>query len=348
MFRSEPMSLCQLLIPFEAIYTTIAELGESGCMQFTDLNTNLHITQRSFFNEVLRCDELQRRLNYIAQQITKAELQLPEAPEDDDDGYNEPAAPNARQINEMEAQLEQVELELQELSRNGADIKRNYQELNEHKTVLEQLENFFVERASLNEVEKYLYYVTGVMPLEHYFSLERMIWRVTMGNVFFRRTDVMEEISDNNKQSNPRAVFVAFFHGEQLKERVFKICSGYHVVNHPCPLDANERAQLLTEIKVRMADMQLVLSQTDDHRNGVLRRAALYMHNWRTQLIKMQSIYHTMNNFSMDVSKKCLVGEGWTPSSDLEQLKAALQRGTQKAESSTPTIFQVVQPSVET
>jgi hypothetical protein len=40
-FRSETMSLCQLFIQPEAAYSSVAELGEAGCVQFRDVSSQL-------------------------------------------------------------------------------------------------------------------------------------------------------------------------------------------------------------------------------------------------------------------------------------------------------------------
>lgn len=42
MFRSEEMSLCQLFVQPEAIYSTVAELGEIGIAQFKDVSIFLY------------------------------------------------------------------------------------------------------------------------------------------------------------------------------------------------------------------------------------------------------------------------------------------------------------------
>lgn len=41
MFRSEKMSLCQIFLQPEAAYASLAELGESGCVQFRDVSEKL-------------------------------------------------------------------------------------------------------------------------------------------------------------------------------------------------------------------------------------------------------------------------------------------------------------------
>lgn len=39
---------------------------------------------------------------------------------------------------------------------------------------------------------------------------------------------------------------------------------------------------------------------------------------------KMKAIYYTLNLFNVDVTKKCLIGEGWIPVGDVEVVRNAL------------------------
>jgi V-type H+-transporting ATPase subunit a len=43
---------------------------------------------------------------------------------------------------------------------------------------------------------------------------------------------------------------------------------------------------------------------------------------------KMKAIYHTLNMFNMDVTKKCLIGECWVPVEDLQAVRQALAEGS--------------------
>ena len=62
LFRSEPVSRCQLILQSEAAYNCIAELGELGLVQFVDLNPDVSSFQRKFVAEVKRCEEMERKL----------------------------------------------------------------------------------------------------------------------------------------------------------------------------------------------------------------------------------------------------------------------------------------------
>jgi len=42
---------------------------------------------------------------------------------------------------------------------------------------------------------------------------------------------------------------------------------------------------------------------------------------------KMKAIYHTLNMFNMDVTKKCLIAECWVPVQDLAGVRKALADG---------------------
>lgn len=43
---------------------------------------------------------------------------------------------------------------------------------------------------------------------------------------------------------------------------------------------------------------------------------------------KMKAIYYTLNLFNVDVTKKCLIGEGWIPIQDVESVRNALTQAS--------------------
>ena len=43
---------------------------------------------------------------------------------------------------------------------------------------------------------------------------------------------------------------------------------------------------------------------------------------------KEKAIYHTMNLFSLDITSKCLVAEGWCPVADLSTIQQSLLRSS--------------------
>ena len=74
--RSEEMALCQLIIPAEAAHQSISLVGEVGLFQFKDLNKDKSAFQRTYANQVKRCDEMLRKLRFFSDQMLKADIMV--------------------------------------------------------------------------------------------------------------------------------------------------------------------------------------------------------------------------------------------------------------------------------
>uniref|UniRef100_A0A1B6D6J7 V-type proton ATPase subunit a n=1 Tax=Clastoptera arizonana TaxID=38151 RepID=A0A1B6D6J7_9HEMI len=171
-----------------------------------------------------------------------------------------------------------------------------------------------------------------------------MLWRISRGNVFLRQAELEQPLEDPNTGNEIfKTVFVAFFQGEQLKSRVKKVCAGFHASFYPCPSSYEERQDMVKGVKARLEDLTLVLNQTKDHRQRVLVTVAKELHNWTVMVRKMKAIYHTLNMFNMDVTKKCLIGECWVPVKDLGTVRKSLTEGGNAVGSSIPSFLNVIE-----
>ncbi|XP_015422703.1 PREDICTED: V-type proton ATPase 116 kDa subunit a isoform 2 [Myotis davidii] len=90
------------------------------------LNQNVSSFQRKFVGEVKRCEELERILAYLVQEIQRADIPLPE-------GETSPPAPPLKQVLEMQEQLQKLEVELREVTRNKEKLRKNLLELIEYR-----------------------------------------------------------------------------------------------------------------------------------------------------------------------------------------------------------------------
>ncbi len=59
---------------------------------------------------------------------------------------------------------------------------------------------------------------------------------------------------------------------------------------------------------------------------------------WWVKVRKMKAVFHALNLFSVDVTNKCLVGECWTPSADLEAVRSALHAGMERSGSTVAPV----------
>uniref|UniRef100_A0A9J7ZKD0 V-type proton ATPase subunit a n=1 Tax=Cyprinus carpio carpio TaxID=630221 RepID=A0A9J7ZKD0_CYPCA len=187
-------------------------------------------------------------------------------------------------------------------------------------------------------------FVAGVIGRERMSTFERMLWRVCRGNVFLRQADIEEPLEDPATGDHVhKSVFIIFFQGDQLKNRVKKICEGFRASLYPCPETSQERKEMAAGVNTRIDDLQMVLNQTEDHRQRVLQAAAKTVRVWFIKVRKMKAIYHTLNLCNIDVTQKCLIAEIWCPMSDLDSIQFALRRGTEKSGSTVPSILNRMQ-----
>uniref|UniRef100_A0A674MBS0 V-type proton ATPase subunit a n=1 Tax=Takifugu rubripes TaxID=31033 RepID=A0A674MBS0_TAKRU len=163
-------------------------------------------------------------------------------------------------------------------------------------------------------------FVAGVISRERIPTFERMLWRVCRGNVFLRKAEIEDPLEDPTTGDQVhKSVFIIFFQGDQLKNRVKKICEGsvLGVIQLKC----------LGETFTLTLFLQ-VLNQTEDHRQRVLQAASKTMRVWFIKVRKMKAIYHTLNLCNIDVTQKCLIAEVWCPVSDLDSIQFALSGST--------------------
>ncbi|KAM6897845.1 V-type proton ATPase 116 kDa subunit a isoform 19-T19 [Xenentodon cancila] len=353
LFRSEEMTLAQLFLQSEAAYCCVSELGELGMVQFRDLNPDVNVFQRKFVNEVRRCEEMDRKLRFVEKEIKKANIPMM------DTGEN-PEVPFPRDMIDLEATFEKLENELKEINTNQEALKKNFLELTELKHILHRTQQFFDEMEDPNLLEESsalmegneggrgaplrLGFVAGVISRERIPTFERMLWRVCRGNVFLRKAEIEDPLEDPTTGDQVhKSVFIIFFQGDQLKNRVKKICEGFRASLYPCPETPQERKEMLAGVNSRIDDLQMVLNQTEDHRQRVLQAASKTMRVWFIKVRKMKAIYHTLNLCNIDVTQKCLIAEVWCPVSDLDSIQFALRRGTERSGSTVPSILNRMQ-----
>lgn len=353
LFRSEQMVLCQLFIQNEAAYNCVSQLGELGLVQFRDINSSVSAFQRRFVNEVRRCDEMQRKLCFIERELKKDEIRISSE-------TSNPLAPYPKELIDLEATFEKLEIDLREVNTNAQALKQSSLELTEIKHILLKARTFFDDvehvahmdggmdtdliRHEVSSVPTQFSFVAGVIARERMPSFERMLWRVCRGNVFIRRSDTDIEVQDpSSGDTVSKVVFMLFFQGEQLKTRVKKICEGFRATLYPCPETPEERESTLRDVCVRLEDLSDVLNKSQEHRHRLLVSTAMNIESWMIKVGKVKAIYHVLNMFNQDVTRECLIAECWCSAKDLTGVQQVLRQATEESGSSVPCILNCMQ-----
>ncbi|KAG8438733.1 hypothetical protein GDO86_005070 [Hymenochirus boettgeri] len=361
MFRSEEMSLTQLILQVEAGYCCIAELGELGLVQFRDLNANMNNFQRRFVNEVRRCESMERILRFLESEMVNDNItiKIPEKP---------PQTPLPRELIDLETVLEKLEGELQEVNGNQQTLKQNFLELTELKHLLKKTQDFFEAEANLPDdfftedtnsllelrtipsaaAAGKLGFTAGVISRERMATFERLLWRVCRGNIYMKYTELDTVLEDPvTKEEVKKNVFIIFYQGDQLKQKIKKICEGFKATVYPCPESAPERKEMAADVNTRIEDLNTVITQTESHRQRVLLEAAQRLWNWVIKVKKMKAVYHVLNLCNIDVTQQCVIAEIWCPVEDKERIKRALHRGMERSGSTIAPILTNIASKLE-
>uniref|UniRef100_A0A672ZBH4 V-type proton ATPase subunit a n=1 Tax=Sphaeramia orbicularis TaxID=375764 RepID=A0A672ZBH4_9TELE len=305
-FRSEEMCLAQLFLQSGSEYDCISELGELGLVEFRDLNPSVSSFQRRFVSEIKRCEEMERILGKAAPGM--CHVLTP--------GYA--YCQNNRQVSDDCEQLQRLEMELSEVARNKEKLQRNLLELTEYTHMLKITRAFIHSRSRVS----FSLFVSGLIQRVKVEAFERMLWRVCKGYTILSYAEVDENLADlDTGEISKSVVFLISFWGDQIGQKVQKICDCYHCHLYPHPENDEERADVLDSLKTRIQDLNNVLHRTEDYLRQVLQKASESAYTWVVQVKKMKAIYHILNLCSFDVTNKCLIAEVWCPVSDLANLK---------------------------
>ncbi|CAD5215997.1 unnamed protein product [Bursaphelenchus xylophilus] len=356
------MSLCQLFLQTDAAFISVAQLGELGLVQFKDLNQNVSSYSKKFVNEIRRCDEMDRQIKSIEEDIESANIYIPDA-------KNKIPAPLPRDMNELETSFEKLGEELSQIKSSTNSLKRNYLRLANTKHVLQKVQILLDEgqknhaRQSILEAQVHapvlsnghigqdilvketgdLNFIAGVIRRDRVAAFERVIWRMCHGMVYVRTADIEPEENAPFKEDAKYAVFLLFFSSFKLKEKVYKVCDGFKAeIVENCPDSAEQRKRLLVDTDIRLQDLNTVIYKTLEHRERVLHAAALNVKTWEIQVLKLKSVFHTLNMFNIDVTEKCLIAECWIPTCELQHVRGCLEYATDLSGSNVASILNIV------
>ncbi|CAI9105180.1 OLC1v1004044C3 [Oldenlandia corymbosa var. corymbosa] len=362
LMRSERMTFVQLIIPVESAHRAISYLGQLGLLQFRDLNDDKSPFQRTFVNQVKRCAEMSRKLRFFKDQIHKAGL-LPSP---------HPASQPDIDIEELEVQLMEHEHELIEMNGNSDKLRQTYNELLEFKMVLQKASEFLVssksngtvretemvenvfsttdynDTSSLLEqemlpgpaIQSGVRFISGIICKSKVLTFERMLFRATRGNMFFNQAVADDQILDpSSNEMVEKTVFVVFFSGEQARTKILKICDAFGANCYPVPEDISRRMQITQEVASRLSELETTLDAGLRHRDKALTSIGFNLSKWMNMVKREKAVYDTLNMLNFDVTKKCLVGEGWCPIFAKSKIQETLQRATFDSNSQVGIIF---------
>ncbi|XP_023007034.1 V-type proton ATPase subunit a1-like isoform X2 [Cucurbita maxima] len=278
------------------------------------------------------------------------------------------------ELEDLEIRLADHEHELIEMNSNSEKLRQSYNELLEFKMVLQKASVFLVssnshsvsEERELNEnvfmndnyvddglpleemrpgpsSQSGLRFICGIICKSKVLRFERMLFRATRGNMLFNQAPADIQIMDPiSTEMVEKTVFVVFFSGEQARNKVLKICEAFGANCYPVPEDITKQRKITREVSSRLIELEATLDAGIRHRNEALASIGFHLIKWMNMVRREKAVYDTLNMLNFDVTKKCLVGEGWCPIFAKSQIQEALQRATFDSSSQVGIIFHVM------
>jgi V-type H+-transporting ATPase subunit a len=155
-WRSEEMTYVSVIIGEDASHACIRELGQLGCVQFTDLNPDLTPFQRRYVSYIKRCDEMERKIRYIHGEVAK--LNIPcQAVGSVDYFLEQQNAKGDTQfsiLENLEVKLDAHEKQFLDLNKYNAKLTEEFNSKVELHHTLEKVRDVFMaEAGNMNQIE---------------------------------------------------------------------------------------------------------------------------------------------------------------------------------------------------
>lgn len=104
--------------------------------------------------------------------------------------------------------IDYIESEIQEITRNARNLKSDYLSLIEFRTLIEKTQTFFQDHSAQRKISAsvqiynndavlgHLGFIAGVVATHRVPSFEKMLWRISHGNIFFKQAQIEKPLKD--------------------------------------------------------------------------------------------------------------------------------------------------------
>jgi V-type H+-transporting ATPase subunit a len=374
------MEYISVIVNEDAAHDCLSDLGKLGVIQFTDLNPELTPFQRRYVSYVKRCDELERKLRYFANECDKFDLSLESAGRVDDFLATPATAASGGKdttgtqlLETLEVELEGYETQLRELNSFSEKLTSEYNEKVELQEVLEKARRFFMTDAprlavselttggargagksekliseegeeDARDMDMRFSSITGVVAADEKNRFERMVFRATRGNCYVRFAGIKQPITDPETGAlSEKVVFIVFYKSLSIETKLKKICDAFsaHRYSLPDMDDAPAVDRMLTENAQELVDSRTVLLKNQDTRFRLCQMLAQHTERWTWVVIREKACYHSLNMFKSDV-QGMLRGEGWVISDQLTAVTESINKAHANMDMAMPSLIDKV------
>ncbi|GET88836.1 vacuolar proton translocating ATPase subunit A, putative [Leishmania tarentolae] len=320
LWRSEDMVALSLHMQREVAHDAVLKLGEIGQFQFHDLNKDVSAFQRDFVQEVRRCDDMERKLQFLQGEIERAGVATIV------DGSME-----GETMSSLEHKIDEVYSEVVELNEQYQAL---IEERNRSKEHLEILSRHFGGATGDGVLM-----VTGVIPKERIPLLERLVYRVTRGNSIMRTDDIDKPFYNiNANEPVHKSVFVVYFSAPRLRERLIKIAEANAATVYTYADSEQQLSRMHASLQQQVDTITQTLHQSAYRQRQVLLSIATACYEWRRAVVTEKAVFSTMN--MLRFSGSTAIAQGWAPVRSLEDIRTAIAEAEYVSGAQVATIIE--------
>ncbi|CAJ1008791.1 putative V-type ATPase 116kDa subunit family [Leishmania naiffi] len=304
LWRSEDMVVLSLHMQREVAHDAVLKLGEIGQFQFHDLNKDVSAFQRDFVQEVRRCDDMERKLRFLQDEIDKAGV----AAIVDSGAEDETMSSLEHKIDEVYAEVVELNEQYQAL----------IEERNRSKEHLEILSRDFGGASGDG-----LLLVTGVIPKERIPLFERLVYRVTRGNSVMRVDDIDKPFYNiNANEPVHKSVFAVYFSAPRLREKLIKMAEANAATVYNYADSEQHLTSMHASLQQQVDTITQTLHQSAYRQRQVLLGIAASCYEWRRAVVTEKAVFATMN--MLKFSGSTAIAQGWAPARARDDIHTAI------------------------
>lgn len=178
--------------------------------------------------------------------------------------------------------------------------------------------------------------IAGAIKRDKIEVLNRILWRLLRGNLFFQNFPIESPIMENGELVE-KDCFLIFTHGDTLSAKIKRVVDSLD--GTMISLDQVSQ-QTIQELNDKIDDLQQVIESTERTLHTELLLINDQLPVWHAMVRRETYIYATLNLFRQE--SQGLVSEGWIPSSDLQTLKDTLKDYSDSIGSEYTTVVSVI------
>lgn len=320
LWRSEDMILLSLQMQREVAHDAVMKLGELGQFQFLDLNANVSAFQRDFVPEVRRCDEMDRRLRFLLEEMSKADVQPLSS-----------GCLEGETMFSLEKKVEDVFSEVSQLNESYSSLIEKRNQTKEHLEIL--------SREYGGSSGEGVFLLTGVIPVERLAVLEQMIYRITRGNSIMHCDSIETPFySASSNTATYKSVFALYFSAHRLQEKLRKVCDANGCTIYPHAEGIVQLREMSASLQQDFQAVSRTLQQTAALQRQLLTAAAPHVLLWRRAVVTERAVFATMSCLSF--SGSTAIAKGWVPAHSYDSICSAMQEAEECSGAQVGTIIE--------